>query len=491
MKNNKKVIVVGAGISGLSAASYLAKYGYNVTILEKNNYTGGRIRLHKEAGFSFDMGPSWYWMPDIFESFYQDFGFTTTDFYNLKRLDPSYKIFWEDNTSNNIPASYEELKKLFETIEEGSGDKLDKYLADAKIKYEIGMGEFVERPSLSITEYLEPSLILNSFKLDLLKSISKSISKNFKNKKIRQILEFPVLFLGAKPTKTPALYSMMNYADIKLGTWYPMGGMFEIAKAFTKIATDLGVKIELNQPVEKIEFRKDKITHLISNKNKYQVDAVVNCSDYNHFEQSLLNKEYRKYDEKYWDNRIFAPTCLLFYLGVNKKIDGLEHHNLFFDSDFEIHSKEIYDVHSWPREPLFYLSATSKSELTAPEGHENLFILIPLSTELEESDSIIENYYNLVIERIEKRIGQKLKDNIIYKKVFSRNDFINDYNSFKGNAYGLANTLLQTGFLKPKMKNEKIRNLYYAGQLTVPGPGLPPSILSGKIAANLLNKENL
>lgn len=491
MKNNKKVIVVGAGISGLSAASYLAKYGYNVTILEKNNYTGGRIRLHKEAGFSFDMGPSWYWMPDIFESFYQDFGFTTTDFYNLKRLDPSYKIFWEDNTSNNIPASYEELKKLFETIEEGSGDKLDKYLADAKIKYEIGMGEFVERPSLSITEYLEPSLILNSFKLDLLKSISKSISKNFKNKKIRQILEFPVLFLGAKPTKTPALYSMMNYADIKLGTWYPMGGMFEIAKAFTKIATDLGVKIELNQPVEKIEFRKDKITHLISNKNKYQVDAVVNCSDYNHFEQSLLNKEYRKYDEKYWDNRIFAPTCLLFYLGVNKKIDGLEHHNLFFDSDFEIHSKEIYDVHSWPREPLFYLSATSKSELTAPEGHENLFILIPLSTELEESDSIIENYYNLVIERIEKRIGQKLKDNIVYKKVFSRNDFINDYNSFKGNAYGLANTLLQTGFLKPKMKNEKIRNLYYAGQLTVPGPGLPPSILSGKIAANLLNKENL
>ncbi len=491
MKNNKKVIVIGAGISGLSAASYLAKYGYNVTILEKNNYTGGRIRLHKEAGFSFDMGPSWYWMPDIFESFYQDFGFTTTDFYNLKRLDPSYKIFWEDNTSNNIPASYEELIKLFETIEEGSGDKLDKYLADAKIKYEIGMGEFVERPSLSITEYLEPSLILNSFKLDLLKSISKSISKNFKNKKIRQILEFPVLFLGAKPTKTPALYSMMNYADIKLGTWYPMGGMFEIAKAFTKIATDLGVKIELNQPVEKIEFRKDKITHLISNKNKYQVDAVVNCSDYNHFEQSLLNKEYRKYDEKYWDNRIFAPTCLLFYLGVNKKIDGLEHHNLFFDSDFEIHSKEIYDVHSWPREPLFYLSATSKSELTAPEGHENLFILIPLSTELEESDSIIENYYNLVIERIEKRIGQKLKDNIVYKKVFSRNDFINDYNSFKGNAYGLANTLLQTGFLKPKMKNEKIRNLYYAGQLTVPGPGLPPSILSGKIAANLLNKENL
>ncbi len=436
------------------------------------------------------MGPSWYWMPDIFENFYKDFGHTTTDFYQLKRVDPSYKIFWDDNTSTNIPADYNELKSLFESIEKGSGIKLDNYLEDARIKYEVGMGEFVERPSLSITEYLDPKLIINSFKLDLLKSISSSISKKFNNKKIQQILEFPVLFLGAKPSKTPALYSMMNYADIKLGTWYPMGGMYEIAKAFTHIAIEQGVKIELNQPVEKVVISNESISEVITNTTKYEVDAVINCSDYQHFEQNILDKEYRKYDNKYWESRVFAPTCLLFYLGVNKRIDSIENHNLFFDSDFERHAEDIYSNHKWPDEPLFYLSATSKTDSTAPEGYENLFILIPLSTEIEEADSIIDNYYNMVIERIENRIGQMIRDNIIYKKVFSRNDFISDYNSYKGNAYGLANTLLQTGFLKPKMKNDNIRNLYYAGQLTVPGPGLPPSILSGKIAAKLLHKEN-
>ncbi len=458
-------------------------------MLEKNDYTGGRIRLHIEEGFTFDMGPSWYWMPDVFEKFYNDFGHTTSDFYNLKRIDPSYKIFWDDSTSTNIPANYEELKLLFESIEKGSGDKLDKYLYDAKVKYEVGMGEFVERPSLSVTEYLDLKLITNSLKLDLLKSISSSISKKFENQKLKQLLEFPVLFLGAKPSKTPALYSMMNYADIKLGTWYPVGGMYEIAKAFTKIALEQGVKIILNQPVEKVIIENGEITEVITNISRYEADAVVNGGDYHHFEQKILDQKFRKYDAGYWDSRVFAPTCLLFYLGIDKRLDGLEHHNLFFDTDFDKHSEEIYDTHKWPKEPLFYLSATSKTDKTAPDGCENLFVLIPLSTEIEETDQIIENYYDMVIDRIEKRIGQQFRDNIIYKRIFSRKDFITDYNSYKGNAYGLANTLLQTGFLKPKMKNDKIRNLYYAGQLTVPGPGLPPSILSGKIAANLLNKE--
>ena len=435
------------------------------------------------------MGPSWYWMPDIFEKFYNDFEHTTSDFYKLKRIDPSYKIFWEDNTSNNIPADYDELKSLFESIEKGSGTRLDKYLDDARIKYEVGMGEFVERPSLSFTEYLDPKLIANSFKLDLLKSISSSIGKKFENIKLQQILEFPVLFLGAKPSKTPALYSMMNYADIKLGTWYPMGGMYEIAKAFTQIAVEQGVKIVLNQQVEKVLIINGKITDVITNIDKYEAHAVLNSADYNYFDQYILDKEYRKYDEKYWNSRVFAPTCLLFYLGVDKKLDGVEHHNLFFDTDFDKHSEDIYDTHKWPKEPLFYLSATSKTDKTAPDGCENLFILIPLSTEIEETDQIVDNYFDMVIDRIETRIGQKFKTNIIYKKIFSRKDFISDYNSYKGNAYGLANTLLQTGFLKPKMKNDKIDNLYYAGQLTVPGPGLPPSILSGKIAAKLLHKE--
>lgn len=428
-------------------------------------------------------------MPDVFEKFYNEFGYTTKDFYNLKRIDPSYKIFWEDNTSSNIPADFEKLKLLFESEEKGSGEMLELYLKDAEIKYKIGMGEFVERPSLSILEYLEPKLITNSFKLDLLKSISDSIKKKFKNDKLRKILEFPVLFLGAKPTKTPALYSMMNYADIQLGTWYPIGGMYEIANAFTRVASEQNVNIEVDQSVKSVQIENNKITKVYTYNKEYEADAVVNCSDYNYFDQNILSKEYSEYNNKYWNTRVLAPTCLLFYLGVSKKINNIEHHNLFFDSDFDVHSSEIYDTHTWPKEPLFYLSATTKTDNTAPEGHENLFILIPLSTKLVETEAVIDDYYNMVLDRIETKTGENIRDNIVYKKVFSRKDFINDYNSFQGNAYGLANTLMQTGFLKPKMKSSKLSNLYHAGQLTVPGPGLPPSILSGKIAANLLHKE--
>jgi phytoene desaturase len=485
----KNVIVVGGGISGLSAASYLSKYGFKVKILEKNQYFGGRIRKLVEDGFTFDMGPSWYWMPEIFENFFNDFNRTSSDYYSLTRLDPSYKVFWEDDTESEIPADYNQLKELFESIEEGSSIELDNYLSDAKIKYEVGMGEFVMKPSLSATEYLELDLLKNIMKLDLLKSISSSIQSKFKNKKLRQLLEFPVLFLGAKPSDTPSLYSMMNYADIKLGTWYPDGGMYKIAEAFEEIAKENGVELIKNSEVESVEIIDNNIHSIKTNDKLFSADIVVNASDYHHFDQNILPNNYSSYTDSYWDNRIFAPTCVLFYIGVNKKIQNFEHHNLFFDTDFDRHSEAIYKTNEWPREPLFYASLTSKSDNTAPDGKENLFILVPLSTNVKTDENEINRIFDYTIKKIENRTKTSILDAIEYKKTFTREDFISDYNSFKGNAYGLANTLLQTGFLKPKMKSKKINNLYNCGQLTVPGPGLPPSILSGKIVADLIKKE--
>jgi phytoene desaturase len=484
-----KVTVIGGGISGLSAASYLSKYGFNVKLLEKNEYFGGRIRKHKEEGFTFDMGPSWYWMPEIFDKFYKDFNSKTSDFYELNRLNPSYKVFWEDNTSSDIPADYNELKKLFESIEKGSSEHLDKYLSDAKIKYEVGMGEFVMKPSLSAFEYLEIDLLKNSLKLDLLKSISSSIKSKFKNKKLQQLLEFPVLFLGAKPSDTPSLYSMMNYADIKLGTWYPVGGMYKIAEAFKSIALKNNVELISSSEVVDVKTEDGKIKFVNTKQMSYETDIVVNASDYHHFDKNILNSDHSSYSKKYWQNRTFAPTCVLFYLGINKNIPELEHHNLFFDTDFEKHSEAIYKTNSWPQEPLFYVSLTSKTENTAPQGMENMFILVPLSTNVETNDEEINRIFKYTIKKIEKRTKTEIKDSIVYKKTFTREDFISDYNSYKGNAYGLANTLFQTGFLKPRMKSKKINNLYNCGQLTVPGPGLPPSILSGKIVADLIKKE--
>lgn len=481
-----KVTVIGAGISGLSAACFAAKYGHDVTVIEKNNEIGGRARQFAEKGFTFDMGPSWYWMPDIFEDFYNKFGYTTSDFYELKRLDPSYKIFWQDKTSTDILANFEKLKELFESIEKGAGEKLDEFLNEAKIKYEIGMNEFVKKPSISMTEYFDLRILKQALKIDLFSSITSSINKLFDNSKIKEILEFPVLFLGAKPEKTPALYSLMNYADIKLGTWFPIGGMYKIIEAFERIAKENGVKFELGQSVQNVDYHNKNITKVITNSNEYETDYVINSADYHYFEQKVLPKRLRTYSDKYWETRVFAPSCILFYLGVDKKIPNLEHHNLFFDADFNIHAENIYDNHEWPEKPLFYVSATSKTDETAPEGMENLFVLIPVSVEKQENNEIVDSYFNQVISRIEEKTGTFIKDSIVYKKTFTRKDFIDSYNSYKGNAYGLANTLLQTAFLKPKLKTNKINNLFNVGQLTVPGPGVPPSIISGQIAANLI-----
>ena len=490
MSLKKEVVVIGGGFAGLSAACFLAKAGMQVTMLEKNEAIGGRCRSFSEQGFIFDMGPSWYWMPDVFERFYQSFGYTTSDFYTLDRLDPSYQVIYDDGDIFEVPASYKDLVALFEQYEPGSGDHLDKFLADGAYKYEVGMNEFVHKPSLSIFEFMEWKIVTNFLKMDLFKSISKEIRSKFKNPKLIQLLEFPVLFLGAKPQKTPALYSLMNYADIKLGTWYPQGGMVKIPEAMHMIATDLGVNIKLDEPVEELLIQEGQVTSVITSKGKYRLDAVISSADYHHTEQALLPKAYRSYSDAYWDKREMAPSSLLFYVGVDKKIEGLKHHNLFFDTDFERHAGQIYDTYEWPDQPLFYVCCPSKTDPTvAPEGKENLFFLVPLSAGIEDDMSKREALFDILVARLNQRIGLDITKHIVFKRSFCVEDFKSAYNSFKGNAYGLANTLLQTAFLKPKMQSKKVGNLIYAGQLTTPGPGVPPSLISGEVAAKyLINK---
>ena len=487
----KKVIVIGSGIAGLAAATKLAHSNYDVTIIEKNDKPGGRINVFEAQGYTFDMGPSWYWMPEVFEKFYNDFGFTTEDFYNLKRLDPSYRVFFNDDQKVDLPADYSQLKALFESFEKGSGERLDKFLKDAAYKYEVGMNQFVWKPSYSILEFINWTVIKNVFKLQLFSSISKEIKKVVKHKFLKQILEFPVLFLGAAPKDTPALYSLMNYADIKLGTWYPDGGMYKISEAFAKVAKSQGVNFVFNEEVKSFNYNNDEISEVITSQNTYACDLVVAAADYHHIDQKVLSKEYANYDNEYWESRKMAPSSMLVFLGVNKKIENLEHHNLFFDADFEKHSDQIYDDPKWPDDPLFYVCCPSKTDNSvAPNSCENLFILMPLAPDLKDGNGIEEKYLEIILDRIEKQTGVAFRNNIEYQKIFSVSDFKSFYNSFKGNAYGLANTLFQTAFLKPSIKNKKLVNLYFAGQLTTPGPGLPPSVISGQVVANeIINKR--
>jgi phytoene desaturase len=495
--NKKKIVVIGAGFAGISVASFLAKSGYDVTVLEKHSMSGGRARKFVVDGFTFDMGPSWYWMPDVFERYFKQFGKKLSNYYKLKRLDPSYRIYWKD-APMDIPASYSELKALFNQLEPGSAEKLEQFIEEAAYKYKVGINKLVHKPGRSITEFIDYDLISGLFRLDVFNSIQSHVRNLFKNDKIRQLLEFPVLFLGALAENTPALYSLMNYADIIGGTWYPEGGMYEIVDAMYKVAIELGVNFQFNQDVTEIIIQNGKaigvksfspINHE-SQPTTFDANIVVGAADYHFIETKLLPKNYRSYTDKYWDTRVMAPSCLLYYVGLNKKLENITHHSLFFDTPFEVHGKEIYTNKQWPTNPLFYVSATSVTDNTvAPEGCENLFLLIPVATGLTGDDEALRNkYFDIMIERMETNLKQSIKASVIYKKSYALSNFIDEYNAFKGNAYGLANTLLQTAIFKPSCKSKKVKNLFYTGQLTVPGPGVPPSLISGEVVAKEIIK---
>jgi phytoene desaturase len=483
----KNILIIGSGFSSLSASCYLAKKGYNVTLLEKNSSVGGRARVLQKDGFKFDIGPTWYWMPDVFEKFFNDFDKKPSDYYDLEKLAPAYQVYFNTLESIIISDRIEEIYAIFEKEEKGSSVYLKKFLDAAKFNYEIAVNNMVYKPGNSITELITKDTIVNV--AQFFKSISKEVRGHIKSKKLIQILEFPVLFLGAKPSNTPSFYSFMNYADFGLGTWHPKGGMFEVVKGFVSLATSLGVTIKTDQNVEKIEVENGKAVGVISNGEFLKADIVISGADYHHSE-TLLDKKYRMYSEKYWENRTFAPSSLLFYVGLNKKLKNVSHHTLFFDSDFDAHAVEIYDTPSWPKEPLFYASFPSITDSSfAPEHQEAATFLIPIAPGIEDTPEIREHYFKLIMDRLERLTDQKVSDHIIFKESYCVNDFIEDYNSYKGNAYGLANTLTQTAFLRPKIKSKKVKNLFFTGQLTVPGPGVPPSIISGKIVAEMTTKN--
>lgn len=489
-KIKHRIAIIGAGFSGISAACYAAKAGHEVHVFEKNESAGGRARkFTTENGYTFDMGPSWYWMPDIIENFFNDFNYKTSDFYQLIELNPQFEMVFEDEIIS-IPAEYNDLKKLFESIEKGAAKQLDLFMEDAKYKYEVGMQDFVQKPCHSWFEFVSLKIAKSAIKLDLLKNFKDFVGQYFKNEKLRALMEFPVIFLGAMPKDIPALYSLMNYGGYKLGTWYPLGGFSKIIDGMYQVGKNLGVNFHFNSPIEKINVENSRAKSVTINNKSIAFDGIIASSDYAFTERKLLEPQYRNYPSSYWEKKTFAPSCLIFYLGFNEQIPNLKHHTLFFENDLNNHAFEIYEDKKWPTKPLFYTCCPSKTDNTiAPKNHENVFLLMPIATGIIDSEKEREKYFDEMIQRLEKHTKTtNLKSKIDYKRGYCLNDFITDYHAYKGNAYGLANTLSQTAVLKPSIQNKKVKNIFYTGQLTVPGPGVPPSLISGKIAATEILK---
>jgi phytoene desaturase len=481
----KNIIIIGSGFSSMSAACYLAKAGHTVQILEKNSTPGGRARQFKKDGFTFDIGPSWYWMPDVFEKFFGDFDRKVSDYYTLEKLDPGYEVYFDQMESIKIGDTLEKIYAAFEAEETGSAVKLKKFIKKAEDNYNIAIKDLVYRPGISPLELVTPATVKKVGYF--LSTIKKEVTKEFENERLAQILQFPVLFLGAKPSNTPAFYNFMNFADFGLGTWHPEKGMYSVVEGMVKMAEELGVKFNTSQNVETICVENGKATGVIANGVQIDADVVVSGADYNHSE-SLLKPKERGYTDAYWDKKVFAPSSLLFFIGLDKKVKNVSHHTLFFDVDFDAHARSIYDTPEWPKDPLFYGNFPSITDSSmAPEGKEACFLLIPIGPGIEDTEEMRDKYFNMVIERLEHLTKQSIKDAILFKESFCVNDFVSEYNSYKGNAYGMANTLLQTAFLRPKLKSKKVENLFFTGQLTVPGPGVPPALISGKLVASLVD----
>lgn len=485
----KQISIIGSGFSSLAAASYLAREGHRVTIYEKNATIGGRARQLLKDGFTFDIGPTWYWMPDVFERFFADFGKQPSDYYDLIKLSPAYSVCFGEMDFITIADNLDTICETFEKEEAGSAAKLRKFMAKAKNNYDIAIKDLVYRPGVSPLELVTPATIKKIGQF--FSTISRDVRKLFYNPRLIAILEFPVLFLGAKPSNTPAFYSFMNYADFGMGTFHPKNGMYSVIKGMQDLAESLGVKILTNQNVEEIHVENGKANGISVNGIRIKSDLVLSGADYHHTE-TLLPVKYRQYSEQFWKKKTFAPSALLFYVGFERPIKHVEHHTLFFDVDFAQHAKAIYDHPKWPSDPLFYASFPSKTDSNAaPPGKEAGIFLIPLAPGLEDTPELREKYFNIVINRLEKLTHQEVKKYVIFKESFCINDFVKDYNSYQGNAYGMANTLLQTAFLRPKLQSRKVKDLFFTGQLTVPGPGVPPALISGKLVASLIEKENI
>jgi phytoene desaturase len=482
----EKAIIIGGGLGGLATGALLAKAGYSVELFEKNERLGGRANLLERDGFTFDMGPSWYLMPEIFEQFFGLLDERIKDHLTLKRLSPSYRIYFKDTELEAIDI-YGDLKKdlaTIENLEAGAGEKLKLYLDRARYQYQIATGRFIYKNYSTIFDFLTYEVMTEGSKLSVFKSMHKYVSGYFKTEEVQKIMEYTLVFLGSSPYNTPALYNIMSHIDFHQGVFYPMGGIYELVKALARIGEKYGVKYHTNSPVKTVLTERGKAIGVeLESGERHEANIVISNAGIYHTESALLPVESRTYSDAKLEKMTLAPSALLMYMGFDRKLDGLEHHTLVFAKDWQEGFRQIFDDPQWPTDPSFYVCTPSKTDASvAPEGKENVFILVPIASGLEYSESFLEEYSEKILLTLEKEIGESnLKKDLLFMEKFCVKDFISSYNAHKGTALGLAHTLFQTAIFRPDNRSKKLKGLYYVGGDTNPGIGMPMCLVSAQL----------
>lgn len=490
---DKQVVVIGAGLSGLTTAALLGKSGIKVKVIEKLDQVGGRASVHRAKGFKFDLGPSWYMMPTEFDHLFELLGKSRKDYFNLERLDPAYKVFFDDGEQVTVFPEFERNQQEFERLETGAGEELANYLQETKEKYEISLARFLQPEYKNPFEFLNWTVLTKGLRLGLLGKYHNRVKHSFKSPYLQKVLEYMSLFLGGSPYNTPAVYTLINWADFGLGIWYPTGGMDKLPKALRSIAEEYGVEFYLDEEVVGFEFAKDSVTVVNTDKSQYSADSIVNTADLAYFDTEIMPEKFRVKSVQAWDQATLAPSAQLFYLGFSRKFPKLPHHSLFLLNNWQQGFEDIFgDDPKWSQNVNFYVSVASRTDNSvAPAGHENMMILIPAAPGIESDPEIVEHYFEQVMTRITEVVGVDPRQYLLYRYDFAQQDFRERYNAYKGNGFGLANTLLQTAIFRPKITHPLLDNLYFAGQFVLPGTGMPIVIKSGEMAASRVIRDLL
>lgn len=480
----KTALVIGGGFGGLSAAALLARDGWSVTLVEKNDQLGGRARYWHKDGFTFDMGPSWYLMPEVFERYFSLFGKKRSSYFDLSPLDPYYKVFYGDGETAELTPRYEENKKLFESFEEGGGVAFEEYMEQSTYKYEVAMEDFLYRDYKHIGQFFNRRLMTEGLRLGVLKKLDRFVSGYVSDRRAKQILEYAMVFLGTDPAQAPAIYSIMSHVDLKLGVFFPQKGMAGAAEGFAQLCREYGVELITDAEVKRIVTKEGKAVGVETSKGYFASDVIVSSADYEHTESELLEKNQRSYSESYWKKRVVAPSMFIAYLGIGRKLENLEHHNLYFAKEWGGHFDTIFKNPAWPDNPCFYLSCITKTDPTsAPQGCENVFLLVPVAPGLADTDEQREEYFLHLVEHVKEVTGEDLGKDILVKRLYTHRDFIQDYHAFQGTALGLSHTLMQTAVFRPRHQSKRVKNLYYTGQYTHPGVGVPMVLIASELIA--------